>query len=88
MQLWLNYLDQILLYAALGALAQPAARLRRPGLGGARRLRRHRWLHDGVHWRMTYGWNFLLGTLLGMVLRVRHRHARRPPGAEAVRRST
>ena len=48
MELWLNYLDQILLYADAGAVAEPAARLRRAGLGGARRVRRHRRLRDGA----------------------------------------
>ena len=67
MELWINYLDQILLYAALalslnlllGYAGQVSvAHAAFGAIGG----------YAMAYPTQTHGWNFLLGTLLGMVL--------------------
>ena len=85
MSLWINYLDQILLYAALalslnlllGYAGQVSvAHAAFGAIGG----------YTMAYMTQAHGWNFLLGTLARHGAGVRHRHARRPAGAEADRR--
>ncbi len=85
MSLWINYLDQILLYAALalslnlllGYAGQVSvAHAAFGAIGG----------YTMAYTTQAHGWNFLLGTAARHGAGVRHRHARRPAGAQADRR--
>ena len=79
-------LDQALIYVDLRPVAEPAARLRRPGVGGQRRVRRHRRLHHRLPHAEPAAGTSSPRPLLGIALAVHRRRARVAPGDEALGR--
>ena len=68
MDLWINYLDQILLYATLALSLNLLLGYAGQVSVAHAVVRRDRRIRDGLPVACTNHWNFLLGTLVGMVL--------------------